>query len=124
MSFKIYRCETCGKMVLVMKESGAPIVCCGNVMKELVAGTNEGSVEKHLPVYSVENNVVNVRVGSVDHPMIKEHYIEWIAIVTGNGYQIKYLNPGDKPFASFMISSGDEVKEVYAYCNLHDLWKA
>ena len=74
--------------------------------------------------YEVKDNVVNVQVGSVEHPMVEEHYIEWIDVQTSQGYQHKVLNPGDKPQASFALAEGETVEAVYAYCNLHGLWKA
>ena len=93
-------------------------------MSEVIPGTVDASLEKHVPVYSVEGNNVVVNVGSVIHPMSEEHYIEWISLVTNNGVQRKYLNPNDEPKACFAICDNEEVKEVYAYCNLHGLWKA
>ena len=69
-------------------------------------------------------NIVKVKVGSIEHPMTKEHYIEWISLQTKNGNQRKTLSPEDKPEASFAIIEGDEVESVFAYCNLHSLLKA
>ena len=108
----------------MVKESGVPVVCCGQKMTKLVAGTTEASLEKHIPVYTVENNKVHVVVGSVEHPMVPEHYIEWVSIQTKFGNQRKALVPGQKPEVCFSICEGDEVEAVYAYCNLHSLWKA
>ena len=124
MELKVYRCATCGKMMITIKESGVPVICCGKVMEEVVAGTSEASLEKHIPVYNREGNLVKVNVGSIDHPMLEEHYIEWVLLLTNNGYQIKYLSPNDKPHVEFSLIKGEDVEAVYAYCNLHDLWKA
>lgn len=93
-------------------------------MKALVAGETDGAAEKHVPVYTVEGNKVHVTVGSVEHPMQPEHYIEWIAIQTKMGNQRKPLAPGNPPVADFALCDGDAVEAVYAYCNLHSLWKA
>ena len=93
-------------------------------MVELVPGTTDAAVEKHVPVVNVEGNKVTVSVGSVAHPMLPEHYIEWIALKTKFGNQRKVLAPGEEPKACFAICEGDEVEAVYAYCNLHSLWKA
>ena len=93
-------------------------------MTELIPGTADASLEKHVPVVSVEGNTVHVSVGSAAHPMLAEHYIEWVAIQTKQGNQRKQLSPGDEPKACFSICDGDEVEAVYAYCNLHSLWKA
>ena len=124
MEQKFLRCEVCGNIVGVVHESGVPLMCCGQKMQQIVPGTTDASKEKHVPVYEVKDNKVYVTVGSVEHPMIKEHYIEWISLQTKQGNQRKKLNPGDKPSVCFSICEGDEVEAVYAYCNLHDLWKA
>jgi len=93
-------------------------------MDELVAGTTDASIEKHVPVYTKENNTVTVKIGSVEHPMTSDHYIQWVCLETQNGYQVKYLQPEQTPEVTFAINSEDEVISVYAYCNLHSLWKA
>ena len=124
MELKFFRCEHCGNIIEMGEDKGVPVVCCGQRMTELVAGTSDGAREKHVPVYEVKDNIVHVKVGEVAHPMIPEHYIEWIVLQTKNGVQRKELNPGDKPEACFALCDGDEVEAVYAYCNLHGLWKA
>ena len=91
-------------------------------MQELIPGTTEASGEKHTPVYEVTGNNVHVTVGSVEHPMTKEHYIEWVSIQTKSGNQRKILKPNSKPEVLFTICEGDEIEAVYAYCNLHGLW--
>ena len=93
-------------------------------MKEIIPGTTDAAVEKHVPVYRTEGNKVYVTVGEVEHPMLPEHYIEWISLQTKSGNQRKCLKPGDEPKACFALCEGDEVEAVYAYCNLHSLWKA
>ena len=124
MELKFFRCEHCGNIIEMVEDKGVPVVCCGQRMTELVAGTSDGAREKHVPVYEVKDNIVHVKVGEVAHPMIPEHYIEWIVLQTKNGVQRKELNPGDKPEACFALCDVDEVEAVYAYCNLHGLWKA
>ena len=119
-----YRCNHCGNIVAFVKASGVPVVCCGEKMTEIIPGTVDASREKHVPVWSVDGNIVHVSVGSVEHPMLPEHYIEWISIETKQGNQRKELRPGEKPEACFALCEGDEVEAVYAYCNLHGLWKA
>ena len=123
MEQKFYVCEHCGKIAAIVKESGVPLMCCGEKMKELIPGVTEAAAEKHIPVCVVKNNQVTVTVGEVSHPMLPEHYIEWISLETKQGNQRKVLKPGDKPQASFAICEGDEVVAAYAYCNLHGLWK-
>ena len=124
MEQKFYICEHCGKMVALVKESGVPVMCCGQKMTEIIPGTTDAAVEKHVPVYTVENNIVHVKVGEVEHPMTPEHFIEWVSIQTNQGNQRKALKPGDQPEIFFALCDGDEVEAVYAYCNLHGLWKA
>lgn len=124
MEMKFYQCPKCGQIVAVVKETGAPLVCCGEQMKVLAAGETDAAVEKHVPVFTVEGNTVHVTVGSTEHPMLPEHYIEWIAIQTKFGNQRKALTPGSEPKACFSLCEGDSVEAVYAYCNLHSLWKA
>ena len=121
---KFFVCKVCGNFVEMVKESGAPMTCCGQKMTELVPGTSDGAVEKHVPVYTVDGNKVTVTVGSVEHPMAPEHFIEWIAIETKKGCQRNVLQPGDKPCTEFFLAEGDSVVGVYAYCNLNGLWKA
>lgn len=124
MKQKFLKCEKCGNIVAVVKESGVPVMCCGEKMKEIIPGTVEAATEKHIPVYKIEGNKIYVSVGEVEHPMQPEHYIEWISIQTKFGNQRKELKPTDKPETTFVIADGDEIEAVYAYCNLHGLWKA
>jgi superoxide reductase len=124
MEQKFYVCEHCGNMLTVIKDAGVPMTCCGQELKEIKPGTVDAALEKHVPVYKVEGNLVKVNVGSAEHPMMPEHYIEWVSLQTKQGNQWKKLNPGDKPEVCFAICEGDEVEAVYAYCNLHSLWKA
>lgn len=119
---KTYICAQCGNVITKIVDSGVPVMCCGKPMTELVANTVEASVEKHLPVVDVENDKVKVSVGAVAHPMVPEHFIEWIYLETENGGQLRKLNPGEDPEAVFTLA-GEKAVAVYAYCNLHGLWK-
>ena len=124
MEQKFYICEHCGNITVMVKDAGVPVMCCGGKMKEIVPGTSDGALEKHVPVYTVEGNKVTVNVGSAEHPMLPEHHIAWVSLQTKQGSQRKELKPGDKPTVCFALCDGDEVEAVYAYCNLHSLWKA
>ena len=124
MEQKFYICEHCGNIIAKVKDSGVPVMCCGEKMKEIIPGTTEASAEKHIPVYQVDGNLVTVKVGSAEHPMLPEHYIEWVSLQTKQGNQRKVLTPGQEPVVRFALCEGDEVEAVYAYCNLHGLWKA
>ena len=118
-----YICRHCGNMIAMLHDGGAHVQCCGEKMRRLEPGTTEASGEKHIPVYNREGNTIHVSVGSVEHPMSEEHYIEWICLVTEHVIQYAHLKPTDKPRAKFSLCEGDEVREVYAFCNQHDLWK-
>lgn len=124
MEQKFLKCSHCGNMVAMVKDSGVPVICCGEPMKVIEANTQDAAVEKHVPVWEVKDGIVSVTVGSVDHPMLEEHYIEWISLQTSAGNQRKCLKPGDAPKVCFAICEGEEIEAVYAYCNLHGLWKA
>ena len=124
MEMKFYRCKKCGKIIAMVKGSPCPSMCCGEAMEEMIPGTTDASQEKHVPVYEVKDGKVIVTVGAVEHPMTEAHYIEWVSLQTKFGNQRKALKPGDEPKACFAICDGDEVQAVYAYCNLHSLWKA
>lgn len=118
---KFFICRHCGNLVEAVHNSGVPMICCGEKMQALEPNTVEASGEKHLPVAKYENGVLTVNVGSVDHPMVEEHLIQWIYVETENGGLRKNLKAGDKPAAVFHL--GDEKPvAVYAYCNLHGLW--
>lgn len=124
MELKFLTCEHCGNLIAMVKDAGVPVMCCGQKMSEIVPGTTDAAAEKHVPVYQVDEDLVKVRVGSTEHPMLPEHYIEWIFLQTRQGSQWKRLQPGSKPEACFALCEGDKVEAVYAYCNLHSLWKA
>ena len=121
---KLLRCALCGKIILPVKETAAETICCGQPMRELVPNTSDGAQEKHVPVSTVEGPTVQVPVGSVAHPMLAAHFIEWIALETSAGNHCRHLAPGDAPQATFTLAPQETVKAVYAYCNLHGLWKS
>ena len=120
---KYYVCEHCGNIIEYVKETGVPVMCCGQKMTELVPGTSDGAHEKHVPVVSIDGDRVIVEVGSVEHPMLEAHYIQWIAIETTRGSQRVKLEYTDKPRAEFRLVDGEEFEAAYEYCNLHGLWK-
>lgn len=119
---RFFRCDICGNIVGLIEDAGIPMVCCGEEMTELVANTTEGAYEKHLPVAKLEGNLITVDVGSVAHPMVAEHFIQWIYLETEKGGQRKALKPGEIPQAKFALVD-DKAVAVYEYCNLHGLWK-
>ena len=119
---KFYKCETCGNIITKLNDSGVPVVCCGKPMTELVPGATDGAFEKHVPAVTVDGSKVTVQVGEVEHPMMEEHFIQFIVLETEGGFQKKALKPGDKPVAEFIVADGDKPKAAYEYCNLHGLW--
>ncbi len=121
---KFYRCAHCGNIVAYIHDSGVRAICCGEEMKELIPNITDAAGEKHVPFIGADGQTVTVAVGSVEHPMMDVHYIEWIMLETKQGRQRKALKPGDKPVAVFALVPGDEVVAAYEYCNLHGLWKA
>ena len=121
---KFYKCAHCGKIIALVNDVNVPTICCGEKMSEITVNTTEASLEKHIPVFVREGNIVKVEVGSTLHPMLENHYIEWILLETKNGNQRVRLHPNQEPKAQFAVLEGDEVLGVYAYCNLHGLWKA
>lgn len=121
---KFFRCDVCGNLVEPICDSGMVMTCCRQEMRELKAGESDGALEKHIPVYTVRGNKVDVRIGSIDHPMTEEHYIQWVTIETKKGAQLRRLEPGQTPHIEFLIGDDDYLVSVYAYCNLHGLWKS
>ena len=119
---KFFVCKHCGNMVGLIDDKGVPLVCCGDNMAELVPNTVEASVEKHLPVVSVSGDSFSVQIGGVPHPMESEHHIAFVYVQTEHGGQRKCLKVGDEPKLAFSFVD-DKPIAVYAYCNLHGLWK-
>lgn len=117
-----YKCLNCGDIAMKLGKGEALLQCCDERMKKLVPGEVEGSFEKHIPIVTKEDHLLKVSVGEVEHPMSEEHSIEWIAVECKDGFSIKYLNKDQKPEAFFYLN--EEPISVYAYCNLHGLWKS
>lgn len=118
-NLELFRCEECGNIVVLVKKGGGTLSCCSQEMKELEANKVDASKEKHVPVVIKENGKIRVEVGSTLHPMLQEHHIEWVALVTENRTEFKYLEPGEEPVAEFDDAESGTVLE---YCNLHGLW--
>ncbi|MDL2225791.1 desulfoferrodoxin FeS4 iron-binding domain-containing protein [Eubacteriales bacterium OttesenSCG-928-M02] len=118
---KYFRCTVCGNLVEKIIEGVGTMVCCNQDMVLLEANVTDGATEKHVPAVTIENGVVTAVVGEVEHPMLPEHYIQFISIVTEDGIYRKDLKPGDAPKVE--LTTDAKVLEVYEYCNLHGLWK-
>lgn len=123
MQVKFYKCSHCGNIAIKVFDSGVPMVCCGEPMEELVADSVDAALEKHVPDVHIEGNHVHVNIGSVDHPMTPEHYIQFICLVKDKSYEICPLNPDMAPHADFYLGEGEKACAVYEYCNIHGLWK-
>jgi len=119
---KFFICIHCGNLIGMVLNKGIPLVCCGEKMTELVPNTVEASQEKHLPVIKADGNNILVSVGEIPHPMEEAHYISFVYLETKNGGQRKSLKAGDEPVVRFSLVD-DEPAAVYAYCNIHGLWK-
>lgn len=119
---KLYLCTHCGNIIEKIHDSGVPVICCGEPMKLLVANTTDAAVEKHVPQVTVDGDTVRVQVGSTLHPMLPEHHIAYVWLLTDAGVQRKQLEVGKEPKAEFTLG-GEKPIAVYEYCNLHGLWK-
>lgn len=118
-----YRCNKCGNLVYVVNKGTCVPQCCGEPMEELKAGSTDAAAEKHVPVVERADGRIKVTVGSVEHPMLEAHSIQWIALVAKDRTEVHYLHPGEKPATEFADDGAEDVS-VYEYCNLHGLWKA
>ncbi|MCQ2105680.1 MAG: hypothetical protein MJZ26_07800 [Fibrobacter sp.] len=123
-NMKFFRCPVCGNIIFYVKNSSIPVHCCGMPMEEIVPNTVDASKEKHVPVVEQFNSSIMVSIGTEAHPMIQSHYIEWIALQTVTGIQIHYLKPEEPPCYEFQMQESVQPVAVFAYCNLHGLWKA
>lgn len=119
---RIFRCNICGSVVVLMKGNTNTLACCGEYMEELFPKYIDELKEKHIPVIREFSNVVIVDIGEVSHPMMEKHYIEWILIQTNLGYRINYLNCNSQPKTEFLLLPDEYVEKVYSYCNIHGLW--
>lgn len=117
-------CKHCGNIITKVKDSGVPVICCGEPMTFITPNTTDAAQEKHVPVVKVEDGKVTVTVGSVPHPMTEEHHIAWIVIETSQGSQMKCLDVKGEPSACFSLCKEEKVLAAYEYCNLHGLWMA
>jgi superoxide reductase len=118
----IYKCEICGNVAEVVHGGNGDMSCCGAPMVLLKENSVDAAQEKHVPVVEKVDGGYKVSVGSVAHPMTDEHFIEWIELIAGDSSYRQFLNPGDAPEATFLVSADSVVAR--AHCNLHGLWKA
>ena len=119
---KFFKCIKCNRLAVFLDDMN--LTSCGEVFEEVTPNTTDAATEKHVPVVEVSGNKVVVKVGEVEHPMTEEHYIQWIALQTKWNFYFRFLDPGKPAKGTMDLCSKDEVVAVYAYCNLHGLWKA
>lgn len=120
---KFYYCTICGNIIEKIHDSGLTPMCCMRDMEELKAGMTDGRFESHVPICETSGRKVRICVGAEPHPMEKDHFIEWIELVTDKGIYRRHLNPGDEPFAKFRLCKNEKITDVFAYCNRHKLWR-
>jgi len=123
MKARFYRCNLCDQLVLVLDKRVSPLICCGSEMEYLTSRNDDQVKEKHVPSYVRNGNEVTVSVGSTLHPSSKEHYIDWVAILTNKGYQVKYISRNELPITKFFLDKDEELLSIYSYCNLHSLYE-
>jgi superoxide reductase len=119
---QVYKCEVCGNIVEVLFAAKGELYCCGKPMVLQTENTVDAAKEKHVPVIEKISGGFKVKLGEAAHPMLEEHYIQWIEVAAGDKAYTAFLKPGDAPEAVFMIEA-DSVT-ARAYCNLHGHWKA
>lgn len=118
-----YRCGVCGNLIVKLNDSGICPQCCGRDMVKLTPNEkDDADLEKHVPVWMMDGCKIVIQVGSEDHPMTPEHYIQWIVVKTNLGIHAKHLTPDDAPSACFKFCKGEEPLTIYEYCNIHGLW--
>ncbi len=118
---QVYKCEVCGNMVEVIHDGPGQLVCCNQPMTLQEENTVDAAQEKHVPVIEKTAEGIVVKVGSVEHPMQDSHFIEWIQLLADGKAYRQFLNPGEKPVATFKVEGKD--LSAREYCNLHGLWK-
>jgi superoxide reductase len=118
---EIYRCLVCGNVIEVLSAGGGELVCCNKPMQIQTEQSTETGTEKHLPVVVLKNDITEIVIGEVPHPMELGHFIEWVEIKTYRQTHRHYFSPNDEPKTGFKLV-GEKVLSVKAYCNVHGLW--
>jgi superoxide reductase len=125
MELKFYKCNHCGNLLVPAIDASVTPICCGEAMEVLVPGAIDAAVEKHVPVIErdADGKHININIGSVPHPMTEEHLIQCVALMLDDRFGIVKLNAGDEPLVRCNFDDNSVQATVYAYCNLHGLWK-
>jgi superoxide reductase len=117
---QIFKCNTCGQIVMVVHEGEGQLVCCKVPMEQQIEKTSDTGMEKHVPILEKSGDGVLVRVGSIPHPMEESHHIEWIEVINGPYLHVRGMKAGEKPEALFTSTIPDTKARIY--CNVHGLW--
>ncbi len=123
-NLEVYKCDICGNIVETVHGAGGTLVCCGQQMNLLKENTVDAATEKHVPVIQKDGNNYKIVVGSVAHPMGEDHYIEFIELIVDEVVYLKFLKPGEKPEADFIVNGEGSNVYARAYCNLHGFWRS
>jgi len=118
---EVFKCEICGNIIEGLHGGPGELSCCNQPMIKMEEQKDDYVKEKHVPILEATDQGIKVKVGSIDHPMEDDHYIEWIEVLNGDYLNRKHLKPGDKPEADFYVKFSDKLV-VREYCNKHGLW--
>ncbi|MCL2299770.1 MAG: desulfoferrodoxin [Firmicutes bacterium] len=128
---RFFVCKHCGNLAGLVENKGVPMVCCGEKMSELIPNTADAAFEKHVPVVKKAEqcacgctcgSALTIEVGGTHHPMLEAHHIGFIYVETENGGKRRGLKIGEEPEVK-VCCCDDKPVAVYAWCNLHGLWK-
>jgi superoxide reductase len=121
--YEVYKCEECGNVVMMTAVGGGTLVCCGQEMKHMAEQTADSITEKHVPLIAASGDGYDVTVGSTLHPMLENHWIQWIELVADGKRMMAELKPGDEPKAHFCVCGTPKTVSAREYCNVHGLWR-
>ncbi len=120
--YQVYRCEVCGNIVQILHGGVGTLVCCNRSMKLLNELTKDSGMEKHVPVIERNGNTIKIKVGTVQHPMEEQHYIEWVEAISNDKIYRKHLQPGSKPEVEFVIEGNNIIAREF--CTVHGMWRS
>ena len=122
---ELYKCEICGNIVEIVLAGEGELVCCGQPMNLLEEQSMQDEMlqEKHVPVIKMEEDNIEIRVGSIQHPMTEEHYIQFIEAYSKDKRYVKrkYLFPNEEPVLKLKCNCKDTIAREL--CNIHGLWR-
>jgi superoxide reductase len=119
---EIFKCSICGNIVDLINNQHGTLVCCGKPMDLMIPNTVDAALEKHIPIINCNDNNIEIRIGEVIHPFVEEHYIDFVIIEYGNSIKRIKLDKNQEPIVNINFNYKGDIN-VYAYCNIHGLWK-